>query len=493
MQEARDIELLRQYVRQNSDEAFAALVARYVNMVYSAALRKPGASYADEEITQAVFIILAKKADRLPEKTILSGWLYQTARLAAANFLRTQIRRVRREQEAYMQSLSNETEPEIWPQIMPLLEDAMGRLGEKDRNAIALRFFEGKSFQEIGTAFGARENAAKKRVAYALEKLRKYFSKCGVNSTAATLAGAISANSVQAAPAMLAKTATAVALAKGAAASTSTLTLIKGALEVMAWTKVKMAIVAGAVVLLATGTTTVIVEKVISTANAEKYFVDMRQTGNFLERIPPYFIVRPTHFKELKPMGDTNVITSIGTDSRAIGRDSDLKTMIEYAYSFYNTRRIILPAGKLPAGHFDFLVTVPGALDKLQAEIKKRFGYQAHRENRDADVLLLTVRNPNAPGLKRSSPLNSRPSRKGFIDWTGMSISSLASELESFLSVQVVDQTGLTDTYDIQLDWQPGSSDAAKEKLKQAVSDQLGLELIPTNMPIEMLVIEKVK
>src|SRR3984957_14618198 len=250
MQEARDIELLRQYVRQNSDEAFAALVARYVNMVYSAALRKTGDSNAAEEITQAVFIILAKKADRLPEKTILSGWLYQTARLAAANFLRTQIRRVRREQEAYMQSLSNETEPEIWPQIMPLLEDAMGRLGEKDRNAIALRFFEGKSFQEIGTAFGARENAAKKRVAYALEKLRKYFSKCGVNSTAATLAGAISANSVQAAPAMLAKTATAVALAKGAAASTSTLTLIKGALKIMAWTKMKTAVVVSLSVIL---------------------------------------------------------------------------------------------------------------------------------------------------------------------------------------------------------------------------------------------------
>ena len=205
MQESQDSELLRQYARENSDEAFAALVTRHVNMVYSAALRKTGNPAAAEEITQAVFVILAKKANGLLRHTALSGWLYQAARLTAANFLRTEIRRTRREQEAYMQSLSNQTEPEIWPQIMPLLEDAMGRLGEKDRNALALRFFEGKSFQEIGTAFGVSENAARKRTDYALEKLRVYFSKRGVTSTTETIAGAISANSVQAAPVALAK------------------------------------------------------------------------------------------------------------------------------------------------------------------------------------------------------------------------------------------------------------------------------------------------
>ena len=135
------MELLRQYADRNSDEAFAALVARHVNLVYAAALRKTGNADAAAEITQAVFIILSKKAGRLSQRTILSGWLYQTTRLAAANFLRTEIRRVRREQEAYMQSLANETEPELWPQMAPLLEDAMGQLREKDRNAIALRFF----------------------------------------------------------------------------------------------------------------------------------------------------------------------------------------------------------------------------------------------------------------------------------------------------------------------------------------------------------------
>jgi RNA polymerase sigma factor (sigma-70 family) len=249
MQETADMELLRQYVHRNSEEAFAALVTRHVNMVYSAALRKTGNAHAAEEITQAVFIILAKKADRLRNGTILSGWLYQTARLTSASFLRTEIRRARREQEAYVQSLSNETESGVWPEIAPLLEDAMGRLGEKERNAIALRFFEGKSFQEIGTAVGASENAAKKRVSHGLEKLRKFFSKRGVVSTTAIIAGAISANSVQAAPVGLTVTVAATA-AKGSAIAASTLTLVKGTLKVMAWIKIKVACASAAALLV---------------------------------------------------------------------------------------------------------------------------------------------------------------------------------------------------------------------------------------------------
>jgi RNA polymerase sigma factor (sigma-70 family) len=253
MQEPSDMELLRQYAEQDSELAFAALVTRHINLVYSAALRKTGNLHAAEEITQAVFIILAKKAPALRRETILPGWLYQTARLTAANFLRNEIRRVRREQELYMQSISNETE--AWPQIEPLLDDAMGRLNEKERNAVVLRFFEGRSFQEIGAAFGGSENAAKKRVVRGLEKLKKYFAKRGLSSTAVFIGAAISAHSVQAAPVALAKSVTAVAIVKGAAASGSTLTLIKGALKLMAWTKAKTAIGTAVCVLLAAGAT----------------------------------------------------------------------------------------------------------------------------------------------------------------------------------------------------------------------------------------------
>src|SRR5277367_640003 len=260
-----DLNLLLEYARNNSEEAFAALVVRHVNLVYSVALRSVRDVHLAEEITQAVFIILARKADSIGDKTILPGWLCRTARYASANALTIQRRRQHREQEAYMQSILNEAEPmheETWNQIAPLLDGAMEKLGQKDHDALVLRFFENKTFAEVGATLGASEDAAKMRVNRALEKLRKFFTKRGVSSTTAIIAGAISANSVQAAPVALAKSVTVVAIAKGAAASASTLTLIKGALKIMAWTNAKTAIVASVVVLLAAGTTTVTVKEI---------------------------------------------------------------------------------------------------------------------------------------------------------------------------------------------------------------------------------------
>src|SRR5450432_126861 len=198
MQELDDIALLREYVERDSEEAFAMLVARHINKVYSVALRHTGNPHQAEEITQAVFVILAKKSRRLGKNVILSGWLYQTARLTAVTFIRSQIRRVHREQEAYMQTDLNKTESDAWMQIAPLLDTAMAGLNESDRYAVVLRFFDGKSMKEVGVALGANEIAARKRVNRAVEKLQKFFLKRGITSTMATLAGAISAHSVQA-------------------------------------------------------------------------------------------------------------------------------------------------------------------------------------------------------------------------------------------------------------------------------------------------------
>jgi hypothetical protein len=161
-----------------------------------------------------------------------------------------------------MQSTLNEPATEdTWRQISPLLDAALAKLGGKDHAAIVLRFFENKNLAQVSTALGVSEDAAKKRVSRALEKLRRIFLKRGVDSTTANIGETISANSIQAAPVALAKSITAVALAKGATASTSTLTLIKGALKLMAWTKAKVAIAAVAGVILATSVSVVVVRQ----------------------------------------------------------------------------------------------------------------------------------------------------------------------------------------------------------------------------------------
>ena len=259
MSELDDHQLLAEFLQRGSETAFTELVSRHAGLVFSTAFRFCGNSHHAEEITQAVFIILARKAGTLSSRVVVSGWLYQTARLTAANFVKGEIRRQRREQEVVMQSNRPESDSVAWEKIAPLLDEAMGALGETDRNAVLLRYFENRTSPEIGAALRMNEETARKRVNRALEKLRQFFAKRGLTVSGAALSGAISTHSIQPVSAVLVKNLSAVALAKGAAASTSTLTLIKGALKIMAWTKAKTAIVAGAVVLLAAGTATPII------------------------------------------------------------------------------------------------------------------------------------------------------------------------------------------------------------------------------------------
>jgi uncharacterized protein (TIGR03435 family) len=485
MQELDDIALLREYAGRDSEEAFATLVTRHIDRVYSVALRHTRNPHQAEEITQAVFVILARKSKHLRPGVILEGWLYQTARLTALTHIRSEIRRARREQEACMTKILNETDPEAWAQIAPLLDAALAGLNETDRNAVVLRFFYGRSLGEIGTALGASEDTARMRVNRALEKLRKYFTKRGVSSTAETIAGAISVNSVQAAPGALAKAVTAVALAKGATASASTLTLIKGALKIMAWSKVKTAIVAGVAILLAAGTTTVTVKEIQWHRIDDSLWDKGQANGSILDTAPHIVRIIPTKF----PNGGGWVAAP---NWKVLGVAGSLRELADVAYKGRFSRTLFPES--LPSDRYDFIANLPAGNEAaLQSELRKRFGIVAHRETVTTNVLFLRVKNPNAPGLKPSASQGNGSSvsfSEGHLKAANMQMASLVNDLEGQLGTPFVDQTGLKRKFDMDLTWDI-QNDSQHEKFKQAVADQLGLEIIPGTAPLEFLVVEK--
>ncbi len=312
------MELVREYATTRSEHAFEKLVARHLNMVHSAALRRAGDPELAQEITQAVFIILARKAGSLGPKTVLAGWLYRTARYVAADALKTQVRRQVREHEAYMQSTLNEPEVAAWNQIAPLLEAAMDSLNKADRNAIVLRFFEGKGLSEVGVAMGIGEGAAKKRVSRALERLRKFFFKRGVTLPTVLIAGAVSANAVQAVPGGL-TSAIVAAAANGPAFAASTLTLTKGALKLMAWAKAKTALVAAGIA-LAGGATAVFVHSAVSPSDTNNRYVLEDGSVLVLNRVLVGEQIRIAHGKQIeKILG--RAVPSNGIHLRSLNLD----------------------------------------------------------------------------------------------------------------------------------------------------------------------------
>lgn len=254
--EADDIELLRDYARNRSDEAFRALVERHINLVYHVALRQTQNAQSAQDVTQAVFIALAKKAATIPQKTVLAGWLFQATRFTAANMRRAEARREHWEQKAaQMEPTCSSTEPDVEP-VAPLLNEALEQLSEVDRAAILLRFFESKSMEEIGRKLGTTEDAAKMRLSRAVEKLRNIFRKRGAVVPTATVLALLSAQGAAAAPTGLAATVATSALLNQS--STSTTLLAKGTLKLMAQAKIKKLAVAALVVLFG-GTTAVVV------------------------------------------------------------------------------------------------------------------------------------------------------------------------------------------------------------------------------------------
>ena len=221
--------MLAEYRRNGSDAAFRELVARFVDLVYSTALRLvEGDTHRAEDVTQTIFVDLARLARTLSPEVRLGGWLHRHTCFVAANTLRGERRRQARERQAVeMNALQNHSEADF-SQVAPLLDEAINELGEADRTAILLRFFEQQDFRAVGQALGSNEDAARMRVTRALEKLEGFLKRRGVTTSAASLGVVLTANAVQAAPVGLAVTiSTAAALPGTTIAATATATATK--------------------------------------------------------------------------------------------------------------------------------------------------------------------------------------------------------------------------------------------------------------------------
>lgn len=249
MNQWTDSQLLGEYAQRRSEAAFAELVSRHVDLVYSAALRlMSGDAHLAQDVTQSAFLALAQNAGKLAEHPVLSGWLHQTARNIAANTVRSDTRRRAREQEAAVMNEFLAAEPDVpWDQLAPHLDSVLGELNEDERDALFLRYFERKSARETGQLLGVSEEAAQKRVSRALEHVRQLFARRGVAIGAGALVVALSANAVHAAPVGLASAISTAAAMTVAGATVQTSTIIS-ATKTLAMTTLQKALVGAALV-----------------------------------------------------------------------------------------------------------------------------------------------------------------------------------------------------------------------------------------------------
>ncbi|MGB7749760.1 MAG: sigma factor-like helix-turn-helix DNA-binding protein, partial [Verrucomicrobiia bacterium] len=253
----------------------------------------------------------------------IAGWLHQTALNKSREWLRSELRRRRREQVAVNLELAGAEGNSVWSSLVPLLDEALLELREPDRLAVILHFMEGQTFHEVGSALGIGEDTARKRVNRCLGQLTHFFRRRGFAAPAFVAGTPLFTLSSHAVPAGLAAAATTAGLAAAHSAATSTLTLIKEALKIMAWTKVKTIAVAGAGVLLAAGLTTITVQQILSrrehaagaggcvfhfTLSGYKGdYLGLPRPGNTPEKFAPEFISRETqsvHGLVFAPDGD---------------------------------------------------------------------------------------------------------------------------------------------------------------------------------------------
>jgi RNA polymerase sigma factor (sigma-70 family) len=248
MSESRtDFELLRDFIRKGDQWAFADIVRRHVTLVYATALRKTDDQGAAEEVAQNVFAALAKKAWRFGPDDSLTAWLYKTTLLEAKEWLRGEIRRRRRNQTAAELGTTMKTPDEqtTFRALIPMLDEALLSLREKERTALLLRFYESQSLRDVGMALGVTEDNARKRVSTALDKISIFFQRRGYKTATVAAVAALFEKTAVPASASAARLVVIAALAN--APAVSSLTACLGPL--MGFTKLQTAVVCAVLVM----------------------------------------------------------------------------------------------------------------------------------------------------------------------------------------------------------------------------------------------------
>lgn len=218
-----DATQLRRYIEDGSQQAFTALVEKYIDLVYSAALRRTvGDPHRAADVSQEVFTALARQARTLASHPVLGAWLHSTTRNIAVNLMLSDQRRARRQHTALELDTAQPAAPSPeWEQLRPVLDAAIDELPERDRQPVVMRFLERRPFKEIGAALTISEDAARVRTDRALDKLRGVLAQRGITSTAAALGSAVSAHGTVGAPAGLASTTAVESLAASASGTTT--------------------------------------------------------------------------------------------------------------------------------------------------------------------------------------------------------------------------------------------------------------------------------
>ena len=564
-----DFDLLGQFAREKSQDAFTALVSRHVNLVYSAALRKVRSPQLAEEIAQSVFADLARNAgslagggDASSPKT-LTPWLYAVTRRTAIDVIRKESRRQLREQIAVELTNMNAT-PDDWTQIEPLLDDAMAALEETDRSAILLRYFENKTLREVGETLGTSDDTAQKRVSRAVERLREFFSKRNVTIGAGGLAVVISTNAVQAAPMGLAATISAAAVLAGTAVSTSTAIAATKTIAMTTTQKIlvtaALAVVAGAGIYearqaaqlrdqiqtlqqqqaplmeqvqqlqherdVATNMIAGLKEELAQSAKNNFELLKLRSEITLLKRrtagqpigdneswrnpaviaddmnalnmvrtnVPQVILLDSKYDRDIgyRAFDDSteykydvhhNLVSRITSGWRGIGLGIDASNLLMLVYDSKPQHTIF--STNMPDGRFDFIANMrQGSRSALQEEIRNKLGITGTKVEVGTNAYALVLHDSDLPVYHETNMFG------------GVKIDYWVNTLEGLYHAPVINLTGLTNYYvsDCNFYRPVRQTDEEFTQIVLArIREQLGLELIATNLPIDMLMVEKVK